>query len=251
MTHDTPCFIAHRGYPALYPENSLTGIQAAIRIGARYVEIDIQLSRQLTPFLCHDDDLRRLIRRSIYLTGLDDDEIDTLTVPYPDSANSDTSTKAAPISRLSEFCRQLARWPHVTAFIEIKPESILRFGIPQTVEAVLPIVHPVREQCIMISFDWQSMALLRARGMPRIGWIIEHWTEAQRAIALRLKPDYLFCGIRRLPEKLDELWPGPWQWVIYTVDDHEAALRYATAGITLIETDTIGTMLQSVNQDTR
>ncbi len=244
MTHDAPYFIAHRGYPALYPENSLAGIEAAIQAGARYVEIDIQLSNELTPFLCHDDGLRRLTGRDTYLTELSDDEISTLAISYPDPSNSNTSVKTAPISRLSEFCSYLAQWPSVTAFVEIKSESIIRFGLNETVNAILPVLCPVRKQCVIISFDWQSVALARKLGMEKIGWIIGRWDDKQSAIASHLKPDYLFCGIENLPRKLDELWPGPWQWVIYSVNDYDIALRYTTAGIRLIETDTIGTMLQ-------
>ncbi|MXS85167.1 glycerophosphodiester phosphodiesterase [Nitrosomonas sp. HPC101] len=242
MTHNIPCFVAHRGYPALYPENSMPGIQAAIQAGARYVEIDIQLSRQLTPYLCHDDDLRRLTGCNAHLTRLEDDAINILTVSCPD-ATCPAGIESAPIPRLVEFCRYLAQHPQVTTFIEIKSESITRFGLNKTIDAILPIIDPVRKQCVLISFDWELIALIKLRQMYKTGWIIEHWTEEQSAMAARLQPDYLFSSIRCLPEKLDQLWSGPWQWVIYTVDDYATALDYAKAGITLIETDTIGTLL--------
>lgn len=244
MSDITPRFVAHRGFPALYPENSLVGIQAAIQAGACYVEVDIQLSYQLTPYLCHDDDLHRLTGRNTYLTKLRDDEIDTLVILYPDSKNLRNPTKSAPIPRLSEFCHYLVQYPQVTAFIEIKPESISRFGLNETVATILPIIHPIREQCVLISFNWKLMALIRTYQIYRIGWIIEHWTDEQFAMALYLQPDYLFSSIRRFPEKLDNLWRGPWEWVIYTVDNYNTALEYAKAGITLIETDAIGTLLQ-------
>jgi glycerophosphoryl diester phosphodiesterase len=244
MTYSIPYLIAHRGYPALYPENSLAGIEAAVQAGACYVEIDIQLSNRRTPFLCHDDHLKRLTGLDIYLTQLDDDEIDALTVPYPESASLSYPASAAPISRLSTFCQYLAKWPHVTAFIEIKAESIDRFGLDETVEAIFQVVFPVRRQSVMISFDWRSVASIRKLGMQRIGWVIRHWDQEQLNIALDLTPDYLFCGTRNLPQKLGELWPGPWQWVVYSVNDYASALKYVDAGILLIETDTIGTLLE-------
>lgn len=239
MTHDIPCFVAHRGYPALYPENSLPGIQAAIQLGARYVETDIQLSSQLTPYLCHDDNLQRLTGHDIYLTKLKDDEIDILTIPYPNS------TKSASIPRLAAFCQLLAQYPQVTAFIEIKSESITRFGLNQTIEAILPIIDTVREQSVLISFDWEAIAQIKSRRLYKTGWVIENWTETQAIMATRLQPDYLFSSIHCLPKKLDQLWRGSWRWIIYTVDDYNTALDYVKAGITLIETDTIGTLLTS------
>ncbi|SFU52441.1 glycerophosphoryl diester phosphodiesterase [Nitrosomonas eutropha] len=239
MAHNIPSFVAHRGYPALYPENSMPGIQAAIQAGAHYIEIDIQLSCQLTPYLCHDDNLRRLTGYNAYLTELRDDEIDILTIPYPDS------TRSAPIPRLAEFCQYLVQHSQVTAFIEIKSESIARLGLSKTIAAILPIIDSVREQCVLISFDWEAIALIKSRQIYRVGWIIEDWTDKQSTMAARLQPDYLFSSIRCLPENLDQLWPGSWQWVIYTVDDYNTAFDYAKAGITLIETDTIGTLLAS------
>lgn len=244
MTYRTPYLIAHRGYPALYPENSLAGIEAAVRAGACYVEVDIQLSRHRTPFLCHDDHLKRLTGLDIYLTQLDDDKIDALTVPYPDIAHPAAMANTASIIRLSEFCQYLAKWPHVTAFVEIKAESIDRFGLDETVAAISEVVYPVHQQCVMISFEWHSLAMIRKLGMKRIGWVINRWDPEQLAIASDLAPDYLFCGTQNLPQKLNELWPGPWQWVVYTVNDYASALKYVEAGILLIETDTIGTLLE-------
>src|SRR5690349_18403037 len=54
-----PTLVAHRGYPARYPENTLLGIKAAVEAGARWFELDVQLSLDLLPFLCHDDTLER------------------------------------------------------------------------------------------------------------------------------------------------------------------------------------------------
>ena len=244
MMHGIPYFVAHRGYPALYPENSLVGIRAAVQAGACYVEIDIQLSRQLTPYLCHDDDLRRLTGHHAYLTRLEDDEIDTLTISCSD-ITCPVDTEPAPIPRLTEFCQYLVQHPQVKAFVEVKSESIAQFGLNITMDAILPIIDMVRTQCVLISFDWELIALIKSHQIYKTGWIIEHWTNEQSTMATRLQPDYLFSSIHCLPEKLDQLWPGPWQWVVYTVDDYATALNYAKAGIKLIETDTIGTLLAS------
>lgn len=243
MIHNIPCFVAHRGYPALYPENSLVGIDAAVRAGARYVETDIQLSRQLTPYLCHDNDLKRLTGRSACLTELEDSEINMLAVPYPDSTNTINPATPAPISRLAEFSQYLPQHPQVTAFIEIKSESIARFGLDQTIDAILPVIDRVYEQCVLISFDWELVTRIKSHQKYKTGWIIESWTHEQSVMAQHLQPDYLFSSTHCLPATLDQLWSGSWQWVIYTVDDYNTALDYAQAGITLIETDTIGTLL--------
>ena len=55
-----PELVAHRGWPRRYPENTLVSIEAAIAAGARYVEVDVQLTRDLVPVLFHDENIRRI-----------------------------------------------------------------------------------------------------------------------------------------------------------------------------------------------
>jgi len=55
-----PELIAHRGYASRYPENTLPAIEAALKAGARHVEIDVQTSADHIPVLFHDATLERL-----------------------------------------------------------------------------------------------------------------------------------------------------------------------------------------------
>jgi len=245
MTEIKPVFIAHRGYPALYPENSLAGIRAATLTGVRHVEIDIQLSRDQTPFLCHDDDLQRLTGQDVHLTRLSNAEIEKLVVPYPGSLPT-LANHSEPIAYLTEFCSFLACHPQVTAFVEIKDESIARFGLQATVTAVFNTILPVQTQCVVISFNWNALELARHLGLPRIGWVIEQRDETTRATAFKLSPDFLFCHTSQLTATIEEMWSGPWQWIIYSVNDPITASQYARAGLTFIETDDIGTMMKKV-----
>ena len=52
--------VAHRGYTQYFPENTLLAIQGALDVGAKFIEIDIQLSADKHPMLFHDRDLMRL-----------------------------------------------------------------------------------------------------------------------------------------------------------------------------------------------
>jgi glycerophosphoryl diester phosphodiesterase len=54
-----PTLVAHRGYAACYPENSLEGLQAAVAAGAGWLEFDVQLSTDGVPVLLHDTTLLR------------------------------------------------------------------------------------------------------------------------------------------------------------------------------------------------
>ena len=54
-----PRIIAHRCGGALAPENSLTGLDMAARLGCRGVEFDVMLSKDGVPLLIHDETLER------------------------------------------------------------------------------------------------------------------------------------------------------------------------------------------------
>ena len=62
MTHpaiSVPTLIAHRGYSAAAPENTLAAVRAAHQAGATWVELDVQLLKDDTPVIWHDGDVRR------------------------------------------------------------------------------------------------------------------------------------------------------------------------------------------------
>lgn len=48
-----PQTIAHRGYKAAYPENTLAGFKAAVDIGAHALETDLHLSKDKVVVLSH------------------------------------------------------------------------------------------------------------------------------------------------------------------------------------------------------
>jgi len=54
-----PRLLAHRGGGALAPENTLSGLRLARRLGFAGVEFDVKLSQDRIPILMHDDTLDR------------------------------------------------------------------------------------------------------------------------------------------------------------------------------------------------
>jgi glycerophosphoryl diester phosphodiesterase len=51
--------IGHRGAAAHAPENTLAGFAAAVRLGVRWIELDVQLTADGVPVVFHDDRLDR------------------------------------------------------------------------------------------------------------------------------------------------------------------------------------------------
>lgn len=46
--------LAHRGYSAKYPENTLSSFRAAYDLGFTHLELDVHLSKDGVPVLMHD-----------------------------------------------------------------------------------------------------------------------------------------------------------------------------------------------------
>src|SRR5437762_2604182 len=59
MKLSSPMLIAHRGGSLEAPENTLSAFRHAIAIGAKYVELDVQLSRDGVLVVIHDETLDR------------------------------------------------------------------------------------------------------------------------------------------------------------------------------------------------
>ncbi|MFI9765429.1 glycerophosphodiester phosphodiesterase [Streptomyces sp. NPDC052415] len=59
ITGTRPIVLAHRGASAYAPENTLAAVDAAARLGIRWVENDVQRTRDGELVVLHDDNLRR------------------------------------------------------------------------------------------------------------------------------------------------------------------------------------------------
>ncbi|WP_448203729.1 glycerophosphoryl diester phosphodiesterase [Azospirillum sp. sgz302134] len=59
MLSTLPRLIGHRGAKESAPENTLASLREAARQGARWVEVDVMLTRDRQPVLIHDDTLER------------------------------------------------------------------------------------------------------------------------------------------------------------------------------------------------
>jgi glycerophosphoryl diester phosphodiesterase len=150
-----------------------------------------------------------------------------------------------PIATLAELCELLQRHPRVTAFIEVKQDSLDQFGIALTLKHIANELYPIAKQCVLISFS--NELLLTARKAQQKGWhalgvVVEKWRERKRDIIQSIKPEYLFCDARGLPW-FGRLHLDGAQLVVYEITDTGLALRLAERGAALIETFAVGEML--------
>lgn len=233
--------IAHRGEPDSWPENSLAGFRAVLAAGARYLETDVQLTADRVAILSHDPTLLKLTGQNLEVMRTDWTKIASLPAGEPERFG--TTFSDLRIERLEDFAALLEQWPHARAFVEIKRESLQAFGIETVLDIVLDCLAAVLDQCILISFDDAVLARAHRRSTLEIGWVLSEWSAASAATAADLAPEYLFCNRKRLPPAPEPLWQGPWQWVVYIINEASEIEPFHTRGFRLMETNRISKLL--------
>jgi glycerophosphoryl diester phosphodiesterase len=238
-----PQLVAHRGYTLRYPENTLIGVEAAIRAGARHVEIDVQLSADQVPVLFHDRKLQRICGE----TGAVHDYSVAQLKHFKAMEFNRFGYKFAAerIPTLAEFAELVARHSDVTAFVELKREALERFGPTTVLSRVRRALDGVQARCVIISFDLGVLAAARPQWRA-IGVVIDTWRERSQQAIKDLHPEYLFCDVDGLP-RWGSLSFGKSRIVVYEVADPELALKLTRRGVEFIETFAVGEMRESLN----
>ena len=231
---ELPAIIAHRGNAVEFPENTLEGLASAVELGARFVEFDVQLTGDLVPVLMHDADLARVAGRP---ESVHDLTWPTLSgIPVGEVARLGHRHAFVRPPSLAQAVEAIAGWSGVTAFVEIKRASIRRYGRETVLRRVTEELQPVLDRCVLISFDLVSVKILRMMVGARIGWVLTNCDETARAQAASLAPEFLFVNLERLPRQPEPLWPGPWQWAVYEVQDLKTARDCQERGAHFVET---------------
>lgn len=233
-----PRLVAHRGYTLRFPENTLVGIEAAIKAGALHVEVDVQLSADQVPMLFHDRSLRRICGADGAVHDYRVEELKRLKAM--DFGRFGYKFAAERIPTLAEFAQLMARYPEIMAFVELKRVSLERFGISTVLARVQRDLKSVHERCVPISFDLEALAAARKQ-WSAIGVVLDRWRERRRSPVRELRPEYLFCGREGLPRWGSLRFSGA-QVVIYEVAEPEVALKLADRGVEFVETFAIGEM---------
>jgi glycerophosphoryl diester phosphodiesterase len=234
--------IGHRGEPSSYPENSVVGFEAVLQAGAAYIETDVQLSADGVPVLHHDPDVMKLTGQEYVVMQTDYATLSRLRAGYPKRFSARFADLR--LARLGELAVLLKRWPLVRALVEVKQDSIKVFGSEYVIDAILEELREVLAQCIIISFQRDPLVRARETSHLPIGWVLPEWSDKTRADAMQLRPEYLICSHKRLPVEPEPLWPGPWKWIVYTVNTAEDVLALRKRGVDLVETDVIRKLLR-------
>lgn len=243
MKVEPSCFVAHRGYASKYPENTLPAMAKAVEAGALFLECDIQLTSDGIPVLHHDPGLVRSAGREGTVMELSFEELDHMRFGEP--ARFGAAFAETRITPLTDMVALLRDNPAVRLFVELKEESLGRFGAATMVRAVIEAITPVMEQCIAISFATAPLMEARRQGWQQTGWVVRRYNDESRHMAASLSPEYLFCNHEKISPLPGALWQGEWRWALYEITDPAIAEKWLGLGADMIETMQIGEMLNA------
>ena len=111
---------AHRGWSALYPENTMEAFVAAVALGVDQIETDVRMTKDGTLVLMHDSDAVRTTDSSGRIEDMTLEEVRSL------DAGAKKGFPGAQVPLLKELLELASHHPYLTLDVELKeyPEDV-------------------------------------------------------------------------------------------------------------------------------
>lgn len=158
--------IAHRGYSAVAPENTIVAFDEAIRLGCQAVEFDVRLSADGVPVVIHDDTVDRTTNGTGSVSNLT--KVDLLRLDAGSWKHHRYAGSRIPT--LDETLAAVA--PGAIAVLDLKQHMDL------SLLSSLLKRHDALDSCVLISHDPDIVASVRKLGRDvQTGLLADEWTD--------------------------------------------------------------------------
>jgi glycerophosphoryl diester phosphodiesterase len=237
MTKRHPLIVAHRGDSADFPENTRAAFAAALAARVDGIELDVRLSRDGVPLVCHDADLSRFGGTTRSLREMSAREICAVDV----GSWKTPCFAAERVPTLDEVLRQCR---HTTVYVELKATggrgrtAYHRRLVRQVADAIAR--QQAAKRVRILCFDGGVLAevarvaphLLRVRNCERLPKRLDRWLDAQPGL-------HAACFDRRILTKavVDTCHAHGVQVFSWTANDAPAADRLQRLGVDAILSD--------------
>ncbi len=227
--------VAHRGYSAQAPENTLPAIQKAAEYGFDYVEIDIRQTKDGIWVLMHDENIKTVCDKKGKVSSYTYYDLVTCNVVRGANADDYESLKVPTLEQALRTCMEY----NVVPMIEIKDYT--EDGITNLLDIVEK--YGFTKSCSIISFEREALEIVREKNKEvKIFKLVSKLTddEMQKCIDAE-NMGVSFNGNQKAntPEKIDELKKHGIELVCWTVDTPETMLKWVNEGITTFVTNRI------------
>ena len=244
--------VAHRGYSAIAPENTLPALAAGVLAGATFIEFDVRTTADGVPVVIHDRSVDRTTDGEGFIAELTSDEVAALDAGSWFSA----AYAGIKVPLLSEVLELLQ--PHAVLSTEAgfppegeasRVELLLEIKPPATLEQVKNIVGQVAEaglleRTVVQSFDPAIIRLVgEAEPEVRRGLLRKGFDAEQVAVARDLGLTYCNPSQRAVlaePETVAGLAEAGVSVMPWTANDSGLWPELAEAGVAGLITDHTG-----------
>jgi glycerophosphoryl diester phosphodiesterase len=233
--------IAHRGFSAQAPENTLAALRAALAGGADAVEWDVHVAACGTPVLFHDETLDRTTDGVGPLADRDFTELRGLDA----GSWFDPAFAGEPIPSFAEAL-ELIGPSEATVYPEVKG-----FRRPEDLDAMARTVLELGmlDRVVFISLDFDAVDRL-SLAHPRVGYVVARASDVPAALsrASRLdRPGLLDLDYRLLleePDLVGRIRNTGSDVAVWTVDRVREADALAGIGVRRITTNRVASMVR-------
>ncbi len=227
--------VAHRGYSAQAPENTLPAIQKAAEFGFDYVEIDIRQTLDGVWVLMHDEDIKTVCDKSGKVAEYTYYDLAACNITKGANADEYENLKIPTLEEALKTCLEF----NVKPMIEIKGYN------EDGMESLVKIIdkYGFTKSCSVISFQKEPLEEVQGlNGEIKLFKLVSKLTDEEMEYCLaHPKMGVSFNGNEKknTSEKVDELKRANIDLACWTIDTAEPMQKWVDEGITTFVTNTI------------
>ena len=222
--------VAHRGYAALYPENTMVAFRRSLELGADTIELDIHYSKEGIPVVIHDDTLDRTTTSSGSIRKLS----------LQDIRQADAGVKFSP-----EFVG--SQVPLLEEALDLcSGRAGLQLELKETItesegRALLHLlkVHDMLDHTMIISFIFTNLTLMRElHPHIELGFLTDKRVSLQPLHELGHATCCFSSSLAmNHPDMLEEATSLGIDRAVWTIRDEETAIKLYKLGIRRLTSD--------------
>lgn len=224
--------VAHRGYSAFYPENTMTSFRQAVVAGVKCIELDVRQTKDNIPVVLHDSTVDRTTDGTGTISDLTWEQVQQLDA----GSWKDPQFAGEKIPSLEEVLEEF-RQTEIFILVELKYETTY-IGIEKQIGQLIKSKR-MEQQCLFFSLDWDAVDRFKDY-YPDIptGLLTTDATMAiVKARAIAKKHEFISCDTSLTQVYVDE-WHNAGLYVnVWTVDTEEALQNYYNMGIEMLSSN--------------
>jgi glycerophosphoryl diester phosphodiesterase len=247
MQKRTVWTIAHRGASGHAPENTMAAFRRAVELGARFIETDLQITRDARVVAIHDSTLDRTTsgKGQVHLLALDEIRALDAGAWFHRDGASFAGERVPTLGEILDFAKE----QDVIFYLEIK--SGPAWGVEHAVVAALRD-RSATARVVILSFDPAALdAVRRLDSTMMTGFLCEHPSGDFDLVERTVR-----AGARQLvargdlitPEVVDKAHHAGLQVVAWTINEAEQMRRLIAIPVDGVITDYPDRLLQILRE---